>query len=329
MLSEDATRSNAAESSLRQAEEGPIFSHPLAQIEVASDDDVTPVMRWLASVCGNNAAPRSWQRHTRKNSVTDDERQFVTHFLSNTLGEQHSTIAIQISLWITVIARIDFPRHLSTAILDLCRQIRNSQALDSRHALLTFDMCLKQLATRHLISDGMVLYRFAPDAFVLLFVLLSSKVDQLIAVTANQPESVSDSFKVIAKCLKSRRLIISHGCSNLSDLKSLIPLFVQIETHPELFLRSSTGGNDIQIRLCLLVAKLVHITLEGHPISFQPYLAGFLRVYYNTILSYDPRASDDQTWEHMTSFITKCYHSPDYGTTTGAQKSSYLDQISA
>lgn len=68
------------------------------------------------------------------------------------------------------------------------------------------------------------------------------------------------------------------------------------------------------------VAKLVRTAQEQYPISFQPYLADFLRTYYNTILSYNPKASDDRTCEQMASFVTRRYHSPYFGITIGNQE---------
>lgn len=312
-LSEDATRRKAAEKALRDAEEEQDFFASLAQIAIASDEDAAPVVRWLAAVCGKNATPRSWRRHTRQNAVTDDERYFVCDTLLDSLGEKHSNISTQISVWIAAIARIDFPRHWSSVISDLCTRIRDPDSQKSLHALVTLDMSLKQLASRRLMADRVALHRVGPDTFSLLYELFCSKLDELIAAATSQQQNSSGAFDVVVYCLKSLRRIICHGCNDISDLSQLSQLFIKIDSHPELFMCGATGGNNIQRRLSLLAAKLVRKTQERHPISFQPFLSGFLQLYYNTILAYDANISDERICVHAAAYLENVYQSPCYG----------------
>lgn len=312
-LSEDAPSRKEAEAALGRAEEQQDFFASLAQIVNASDEYAPSIVRWLAAVCGKNATPRSWRRRTRKNAVTDDERQFVCDTLLESLGERRSNIATQISVWVAAIARIDFPHNWPSVISDLCNRIRASDPNVSRHALITLDMTLKQLSSRRLMGDRMALYRAGPDVFALLFELFCIKVNQLIADARHlQPED-SRALDFIVYCLKGLRRIISHACTDLSHLKQLNQLFIEIEAHPDLFMCGATGGNAVQRRLSLLVAKLVRNAQERHPVSFQPFLSGFLRLYYNTIIAYNSNISDDRVCVHAVAFLTNTCQSPKYG----------------
>lgn len=180
----------------------------------------------LAQCVQKNDTPRSWRCHTRKNSIINGERWFVTSFLLNTFGWtalQHCHCHFTLDRRYCAIDS----HGISLPTLSICvDKFPNSQPLFSRRTLMNFQMTWTQLATRRLIADYMALFLLGPDAFALLFELSSSKADQRISVAAIEPKSASCSFQVITYCLKCTHRISSHGCFNLSDLQSINLLFV-------------------------------------------------------------------------------------------------------
>lgn len=312
-LSEDGNIRRQAEEALRKAEEERDFFASLVQITTASNEEVPPNVRWLAALCGKNAVRRSWRRHSQMNAVTDDERNFVTSVLLDALGEDHSQIATQISVWIASIARHDFPRHRPDVLTDICQRvvIAENKKQVMRHALVTLDMSLKQLSSRRLLSDRIALQHAGPSIFSLLHKLFFSKLDELNSAPDNSPEQHL-AFDMVVYCMKSIRRVLCYACANISELPNVEQIFVQIAHHRDLFMRGATGGTEIQLRLSQLAVKLVRKTHERHPVSFQPYLNAFLQLYYGTVMSFDVNVSDDDICFHSAAFLRNSLQCADY-----------------
>lgn len=301
-LSEDAMRRQHAEAALREAEEGRDYFAAMAMITTASDENAEPKVRWLAAVCAKNAVLRSWRRVARKNLVTEDERSYVRDLLLSGLGERHSTIATQVSVWIGRVARIDFPRHWPSLITDLTEVIRCKEKEVLLHAVVTLDMVLKELASKRLQQDRKALYNVAPFLFSVLHELF---VEHLNTLLHNQaaPDVLHTSFLLVQRCMKSVRRLIIYGCLQLNHLTAWRGVFSKLLELPDVFMRGSKGGNEMQERLSLLAVKLVRSTLQAHPVEFQEFLSAYLDVYFKTIIAFDPERSSERTCMQAAAFL--------------------------
>lgn len=310
-LSEDVSIRRNAEQALRQAENEPDFFASLVQIATASEDEVSTTISWLAAVCAKNAVPRSWRRRAHPNRVTDDERHFVIETLIASLGESRTNIATQLSVWISAIGRIDFPRHWCSVISDLCERVNNPNQNIKKHALATLDMTLKSLTSMRLRSDRVALQRYGPPTFSVIYDIFCDMMTKLISGQSDGPDSVY-TFRVVELCLKTLRRIIDCASADLGELPHLSDLLQRFAQQPELFQCSRSDGSDIQRRLSLLATKLVRVAQTRHPIAFQPYLPVFLPLYYHMLLSYDPNSHDERISYHAAAFIQNILKAPDY-----------------
>eukprot|EP00177_Eucheuma_denticulatum_P007152 GFKZ01013003.1.p1 GENE.GFKZ01013003.1~~GFKZ01013003.1.p1 ORF type:complete len:1004 (-),score=155.97 GFKZ01013003.1:241-3252(-) len=310
-LSDNNQQRQQAEADLRNAEDSPDYFASLAMIAAASDADAESRIRWLAAVCGKNAVPRSWRRTVRKNGVTEDERVFVRETLLNALGEKHSTIATQLSVWVALIARCDFPSYWPSLIDDLCSAIQAQDSNVMLHAIVTLDMVLKQLASKRLMSDRKALNRVAPKVFRMLHHHFESHLQILVANQAPM-DVLQSSFRVLVYCLKSFRRLLEYGCKTIDEFPEVPAVFTKIHQLPDLFLTAAVKGTDVQARLSHLVSKLVRSTQQHHPIGFQPYLLVFLEHYYNAILAFDFQRSADRVCFQGAVFIRSLLNSMSY-----------------
>lgn len=307
-LSADAPVRQGAEKALREAEEEPDFFASLVKIAIAPDDQADPEVRWLASVYGKNAVSRSWRRRVKQNQTTDEERFFVREQLLQGLGERHSIIATQLSVWISSVARMDFPSHWPNLTSDLADAIRGNDRNIMIHALVTLDMVLKQLASRRLISDRQALYRAAPSLFALLNDVLMVHLNILVRGMGTS-DDLKHSFSVVVRCLKGLRRLVDHGCLKLEHLPQVPSVLAKILELPDVFMKGASGGTEIQLRLSLLAAKFVRVAHERHPLQFQPFLPIFMQLYYNLIVHFNSGVSCHRTAYHAAYFLrnaTKC-----------------------
>lgn len=300
-----------AETALREAEEQQDFFASLTNIAVAPDEHAEPQVRFLAAVLGKNAVPRSWRRRVNKNAVTEDERDYVRSTLLSGLGERNSTVSTQLSVWISLVARIDFPKYWPDLMDRLADAIRGENRLIVVHAVVTLDMVLKQLASRRLLADRQALYRVSPTLFALLYQLFCIHLQVLIQ--GNQgPQDMEQSFIIVVRCMKSFRRILSYGCTSISAIAHLPQVLSQLIELPDVFMRGATGGTEVQNRLSLLAAKLIRVTHERHPVDFQPYLATFLKFYYETVTKFTSQVSSDRTCYHAANFLLNVAQCPLY-----------------
>lgn len=301
-----------AETGLRQAEERPDFFASLAQIAVAQEEEAHLNVRFLAAVTAKNAVSRSWRRRLHTNHVTDDERYHVRRLLLAALGHKDTIVATQISVWVSLIARLDFPDSWPELLPTLSDAIRSQDLAVVRHAVVTLDMVLKQLASRRLVSDRNALYRDAPPMFSFLYQLFCHHLNHILQ-NANNSQVIQHSFEIVVRCMKSLRRILSYGCRTLSKLSDLPQLLAKIVQLPDVFMRGAQGGSQIQLRFSLLAAKLVRHAQERHPFDFQPYLTTFLPLFYNTVVSFRSGTSCDRTCFQSAYFLRNVATCAHYG----------------
>jgi Importin-beta N-terminal domain len=293
-LSNDSEIRVDAEKKLEVAEAQPDFFASLAMILCASDEDADARVKWLAAVCGKNAVTRSWKRRGSKReaiAVTDEEREYVHGALLTALGIREPTIAVQVSVWIARISRIDFPEAWPALTGELLRRLSSPDATVMCHALVTLDMVLKQLASRRLLQDRKCFQQVTSSLFGVLLALFEAHLCSF--VTQDETTRIgSPSYVVLERCMKSLRRLVVHGMPSISEVKEIGSLFAKLTSFPELFFACPGTSLAVPARFSLLAAKLVVRTQERHPIDFQVYLHHFLDVYYSRLLTFDAPASD-------------------------------------
>lgn len=312
-LSTDSSCRRAAEQALRQAENEVDFFASLVQIATAPDEEVDPTIRWLAAVCGKNAVSRSWRRRVNLNAVTEDERAFVVHTLLSSIGEKHSNIATQLSVWLAAIGRLDFPRHWRSVVADLSDKAKTDDVTTLKHALSTLDMTLKSLESVRLRTDRVILQRYGPSTFSVLYTVFCARMTEWLSLRdePNQ-QRARDVFQILVFCLKSLRRIIDFACGELVQLTALPELLQVFIHHQDYFVCARKGSTDAQRRLSLLAIKLVRVTHCRHPVAFQPYLSIFLQIYYQLVTSYETNVFDERICYHTVNFILNLLNAPDY-----------------
>ncbi|PXF48048.1 Importin-11 [Gracilariopsis chorda] len=238
----------------------------------------------------------------------------------NDQAESQSTISTQISVWISYIARSDFPNDWPNILSDLVQASKKEDGSVVLHALVTLDMVLKQLASRRLIPHRRALYRVAPMVFSELHNQFCNSLNILLQNAAPE-EQLKMHFDVLVRCMKSFRRLINYGCENPADIAQLPSVMSKIVEYPDVFMRGATIGTEFQIRLSHLASKLVRVMHEGHPVQFQAYLPTFLKLYYDTIISYTPGVSHDRTCYQAALFLKNVAQCPSYriNSTTIAQ----------
>ncbi len=134
-----------AENELREAETRPDFFASLAMIMVAGEDVSDGRARWLASVCAKNAVRRRWRPHKNAgpDCVVEEERAYVRDVFLEAVATKvgEPLIAIQVSEFISRVARIDYPDHWPNLLQNLVQEYFESSDLRVvKQAVTTVDM---------------------------------------------------------------------------------------------------------------------------------------------------------------------------------------------
>ncbi len=313
-LSDETCKRQRAEKGLRDAESQPDFFASLAMICTSSDEQAPPRVRWLAAVVGKNAMSRSWRPRLNQKSVTEEERHFVRDALLSSLAEPHATIASQVAVWIARIARIDYPTHWPSLMPTLCQALSTTNPPDGRrttlHTLRAACELFTALASRRLTAHRKSFYSAAPPAFDAIRNLFSVYIRILMA--APNAEAARDAFEIVDLCMKCLRILLMHGYARVDNVPPIHGLFGDLLAHPDIFMRGSDGGTEVEQRLSLLAAKLVVRTFERHPIDFQIFLPQFLEVYWRMLVNYKNDTAVDEICAQAAHFLQCVLVCPDF-----------------
>lgn len=313
-LSENAEVRRQAEEELRSAEDGPDFFASLVMIAAAGEDVTDSRVRWLAAVCGKNAVPRSWRRGNfarRSVAVSEEEREYVRASLLSMLGTKESRSAVQISVWISRIARIDYPKSWPFLIESLAERMAASDTYTVCHALRTLDMVFKQLASRRLLADRKSFRDVAANYFRSILALFERYVI-MISSSPSQVDMGSPNFLIVERCLKTFRRLIVDGMSSISGVEVVGAMFTLLKNHPTMFFAGLNAPSDFQNRLSILTAKLVLQTQHEHPLDFHEYLSHFLELYYLQLLQFSSSTSSERLGFLMSKFLRNVAQSSAY-----------------
>lgn len=308
----------AAEAKLREAEQKPDYFASLAMIVCAAEGDVEPQVRWLAAVCGKNAVRRCWRKHSGVDTVvSEEERDYVRGALLSAIGTAQTNLAVQLSVWISLVARMDYPRSWPTVVDELVAKWSSNEPATVCHALVTADMVFKQLASRRMMADRRAFASVVRELYPVVLRMFESHLAALRSLPPEQAHA-SPSFTVVERCMKSMRRFIIFGMDSIEGSKEVERTFEILVQDPALFAATSAQAAPIKQRLSLLAAKLVHRAHERHPVDFHVYLPHMLRLYGDILLSFDAENSSHRLGFHSARFIRNVYQCVDYKIDRGA-----------
>jgi len=166
--SQDASVLKPAESLLKQWETQPGFYSILASVFTRRDVDVS--VRWLAVLYFKNGVDRYWRRNA-PSAISEDEKESLRQKLTADFSEPINQIAVQLSVLIGKIARLDCPRSWPQLIPVLLEAIQVTDPLSQQRALQTLYSVIKSLASRRLPADRKVFEDLTRNMFGYIFEL--------------------------------------------------------------------------------------------------------------------------------------------------------------
>ncbi|KZV49653.1 importin-11 [Dorcoceras hygrometricum] len=141
-LSGDINIRNPAEDALAKFESRPGFCSCLMEVIAAKDLVSQTDVRLLSSVYFKNSINRYW-RHRRDSTHASDDFLILVAL----------QIAATLSVLISKIARIDYPREWSDLFSVLAQQLQSADLLTSHRIFMILFRTLKELSTKRLTSD--------------------------------------------------------------------------------------------------------------------------------------------------------------------------------
>ncbi|XP_075486233.1 uncharacterized protein LOC142525826 isoform X1 [Primulina tabacum] len=152
-LSGDINIRKPAEDALAQFESRPGFCSCLMEIIAAKDLVSQTDVRLLASVYFKNSINRYWRHRRDSTGISNEEKIYLRQKLLSHLREENYQIAATLSVLISKIARIDYPREWSDLFSTLAQQLQSADLLTSHRIFMILFRTLKELSTKRLTSD--------------------------------------------------------------------------------------------------------------------------------------------------------------------------------
>ena len=244
-LSPDADVRRPAERYLLESENESGFFASLAKIASTNDANVHWNCRWLAATCGKNAVRRSWRR-VRNNRITEDERKLVREILFQMIGETRREVRVQITEWIALIARADFPEKWPEVLVTLAELLMSDlQANVLRHAMEVCEAVVEQLASKRLKKDRLAFENNVPmvlQATLRHFAhhtqILAQNVDHLMRSEVG--EQLSLSMTVLKCCISILRKLLVFGVGDNIDISLMSDIFKIFTTNQQMFFAGAT-----------------------------------------------------------------------------------------
>ncbi|KAK1862854.1 hypothetical protein I4F81_005421 [Pyropia yezoensis] len=205
-LSADGPTRRGAEAALRTAEPTDGYLGSLVTITASPGAAPTDV-RWLSAVLVKNAVPRLWRRRPAAGGLAEEEKAYVRATLLGAHGETDPRVAVQVSLAVARIARLDAPRAWPELLPALMAAAGGAvgeggagntpAAADGRgaggggggdaaarsvgvHAMATLGHVLREMASRRLAADRRALAAAAPDILGALLAIWEATLGRLV-----------------------------------------------------------------------------------------------------------------------------------------------------
>ncbi|XP_009768023.1 uncharacterized protein LOC107807441 [Nicotiana tabacum] len=280
-----------AETALAQSENRPGFCSCLMEVITAKDLMSQVDVRLMASVYFKNSINRYWRSRRDSSGISSEEKLHLRQKLLSHLGEENYQIALTLSVIISKIARIDYPKEWPDLFSFLAQQLQSANILTSHRIFMILYRTLKELSTKRLTSDQRTFAEISSQFFDYSWHLWQTDVQTILhgfsalaqTFGGNAAELNHDDLYLTCErwflCSKIiRQLIISGFPSDaktlqevrnvkevapvlLNAIQSLLPYYSSFgEHHPKFW--------DFLKRACTKLMKILVAIQQRHPYSF-------------------------------------------------------------
>ncbi|KAF7825518.1 importin-11 isoform X1 [Senna tora] len=290
-MSSDQAIRKPAEFALSQSESRPGFCSCLMEVITAKDLVSQVDVRLMASVFFKNSINRYWRHRRDSSGITNDEKIHLRQKLLLHLREENDKIAQMLSVLISRIARIDYPKEWPDLFSVLAQQLQSADVLASHRIFMILFRTLKELSTKRLTSDQRNFAEISSHFFDYCWRLWQSDVQTILhgfstlsqSYNSNAGEQHHDELYLTCErwllCSKIiRQLIISGFQSDskcfqevrpvkevspvlLSAIQSFLPYYSSFQKeYPKFW--------DFAKRACTKLMKILVAFQGRHPYSF-------------------------------------------------------------
>lgn len=232
-LSGDINIRKPAEDALAQFESRTGFCSCLMEVISAKDLVSQTDVRLLASVYFKNSIHRYWRHRRDSTGMSNEEKIYLRQKLLSHLREENYQIAATLSVLISKIARIDYPREWSDLFSILAQQLQSADLLTSHRIFMILFRTLKELSTKRLTSDQRTFAEIASQFFDYSWHLWQTDVQNILhgfsLLAQNASELNQDDLYLTCErwflCSKIiRQLIISGFPSDAKSMQEVQPV---------------------------------------------------------------------------------------------------------
>lgn len=290
-LSGEQSVRKPAEAALAQSENRPGFCSCLMEVITAKDLASQVDVRLLASVYFKNSINRYWRNKRDSTGISNEEKLHLRQKLLSHLREENYQIALTLSVIISKIARIDYPKEWPELFSFLAQQLQSADILTSHRIFMILYRTLKELSTKRLTSDQRTFAEICTQFFDYSWHLWQTDVQTILhgfsalaqTFGGSATELHHDDLYLTCErwflCSKIiRQLIISGFPSDaktlqevrhvkevapvlLNAIQSLLPYYSSIQDHHPKFW-------DLLKRACTKLMKILVAIQQRHPYSF-------------------------------------------------------------
>lgn len=290
-LSGEQSVRKPAETALAQSENRPGFCSCLMEVITAKDLVSQVDVRLMASVYFKNSINRYWRNKRDSAGISNEEKLHLRQKLLSHLREENYQIALTLSVIISKIARIDYPKEWPELFSFLAQQLQSADILTSHRIFMILYRTLKELSTKRLTSDQRTFAEICTQFFDYSWHLWQTDVQTILhgfstlaqTFRGSAAELHHDDLYLTCErwflCSKIiRQLIISGFPSDaktlqevrhvkevapvlLNAIQSLLPYYSSIQDHQPKFW-------DLLKRACTKLMKILVAIQQRHPYSF-------------------------------------------------------------
>lgn len=290
-LSGEQSVRKPAEAALAQSENRPGFCSCLMEVITAKDLASQVDVRLMASVYFKNSINRYWRSRRDSTGISNEEKLHLRQKLLSHLREENYQIALTLSVIISKIARIDYPKEWPELFSFLAQQLQSADILTSHRIFMILYRTLKELSTKRLTSDQRTFAEICTQFFDYSWHLWQTDVQTILhgfsalaqTFGGGAAELHHDDLYLTCErwflCSKIiRQLIISGFPSDaktlqevrhvkevapvlLNAIQSLLPYYSSIQDHQPKFW-------DLLKRACTKLMKILVAIQQRHPYSF-------------------------------------------------------------
>ncbi|XP_060202448.1 uncharacterized protein LOC132630871 isoform X2 [Lycium barbarum] len=290
-LSAEQTIRKPAETTLAQSENRPGFCSCLMEVITAKDLVTQVDVRLMASVYFKNSINRYWRSRRDSSGISNEEKSHLRQKLLSHLREENYQIALTLSVIISKIARIDYPKEWPDLFSFLAQQLQSADIRTSHRIFMILYRTLKELSTKRLTSDQRTFAEICTQFFDYSWHLWQTDVQTILkgfsalaqTFGGSAAELHHDDLYLTCErwflCSKIiRQLIISGFPSDaktlqevrhvkevapvlLNAIQSLLPYYSSFRDHQPKFW-------DLLKRACTKLMKILVTIQQRHPYSF-------------------------------------------------------------